>query len=186
MQAATLFENFDNPSVASTNNTAKDITYPSGLWNVCAITKPTTPTENDRINGLYSMRMRGLTGSNYMFMKFDKAGAGVLSFKYGSYSNHYGGEFTVQKSTDGGVNWVDAGSPITVPKWSGTFLTYSLPVNYNGKYRFKNVMTLSYLIMQIEPVNIDDFKILTWYRTGSNANIVGINRSYETPSETTY
>ena len=79
LKAATLFENFDIPSVASTNNSAKDITYPSGVWNVCAVTKPTTATENDRINGLYSMRMRGLASQNFMFMKFDKAGAGVLT-----------------------------------------------------------------------------------------------------------
>jgi len=168
LQASTLFENFDTPSGPSTNNTAKDITYPSGVWNVCAITKPTTANENDRINGLYSMRMRGLNGSNFMFMKFDKAGAGVLSFNYGSYSNHYGGEFTVQQSTDGGTTWVNTGTPVTVPKWSGTFLTYSYPVNYNGNIRFKIVMTLRTPNNANEQVNIDDFQI-TDYGTEQTA-----------------
>ena len=159
LNATILFENFDNPSVASTTNTAKDITYPSGVWNVCAITKPTTATENDRINGLYSMRMRGLSGSNFMFMKFDKAGAGILSFKYGSYSNHSGGEFTIEKSTDQGATWSSIGTPTVVPKWSGTFLTYSLPVNYNGNIRFKIVMTLRTPNNANEQVNIDDLMI---------------------------
>jgi len=158
LKAATLFENFDSPSVASTINSAKDITYNSGVWNTAGITKPNTPTENDRINGVYSMRMRGLDGSNFMFMKFDKAGAGVLSFNYGSYSNHYGGEFTIQKSTDGGP-WVDAGSPVTVPKWSGTFLTYSLPINYDGNIRFKIVVTCRTPNNANEQFNIDDFMI---------------------------
>lgn len=159
LQATTLFENFDLPSGASTNNTPKDITYPSGIWNICAITKPTTATENDRINGLYSMRMRGLSSQNYMLMKFDKASAGVLSFNYGSYSNHSGGEFTVQQSTDGGLNWTNLGSPVTVPKWSGTFLTYSYPVNYNGNIRFKIVVTLRTPNNANEQFNIDDFMV---------------------------
>ena len=159
INASTLFENFDNPSIASPTNSAKDITYPSGIWNTAGITKPTTATENDRINGIYSMRMRGLANQNFMFMKFDKAGAGVLSFNYGSYSNHSGGEFTIQKSTDGGVNWVNAGTPVTVPKWSGTFLTYSLAVNYDGNIRFKIVMTLRTPNNANEQVNIDDFQI---------------------------
>lgn len=186
LQAATLYENFDNPSAASTTNAAKDITYPSGVWNVCAITKPTNATENDRINGLYSMRMRGLASQNFMFMKFDKAGAGVLSFNYGSYSNHNGGEFTIEKSTDQGATWTPVGAPVVVPKWSGTFLTYSLPVNYNGNIRFKIVMTLRTPNNANEQVNIDDFMI-TDYGTEqvampSSSAPTGI---YETPQTVT-
>lgn len=186
LSAATLFENFDNPSIASTNNTAKDITYPSGVWNVCAITKPTTPTENDRINGLYSMRMRGLTGSNFMFMKFDKAGAGVLSFNYASYSNHYGGEFTIEKSTDGGSSWTTIGTPVVVPKWSGTFLTYSLPINYNGNIRFKIVMTLRTPNNANEQVNFDDFMITDYGTEQVEMPVSSVPTGiYETPQTVT-
>lgn len=186
LSAATLFENFDNPSIASTNNTAKDITYPSGVWNVCAITKPNTPTENDRINGLYSMRMRGLTGSNFMFMKFDKAGAGVLSFNYASYSNHYGGEFTIQQSTDAGGTWTTIGSPVVVPKWSGTFLTYSLPVNYNGNIRFKIVMTLRTPNNANEQVNFDDFMITDYGTEQVSMPVSSVPTGiYETPQTVT-
>jgi|GEM_PF-2169203 len=159
LKAATLFEDFENPSVASTNNNGVQITYPTGVWYTYGITKPTNATENDRINGIYSMRMRGYDSRNSMYMMFDKAGAGVLSFKYGSYSNHFGGEFTVQKSTDGGLNWVAAGTPVTVPKWSGTFLTYSLPVNYNGNIRFKIVVTCRTPNNPNEQFNIDDFMV---------------------------
>jgi hypothetical protein len=186
IQSATLFENFDIPSGPSTTNSAKDITYPSGIWNVCAITKPTNPTENDRINGLYSMRMRGLTGSNFMFMKFDKAGAGVLSFNYGSYSNHSGGEFTIQKSTDAGANWVTIGSPVVIPKWSGTFLTYSLPVNYSGNIRFKIVVTLRTPNNANEQFNIDDFQITDFGTEQTAIPVTSIGTAvYETPQTVT-
>ena len=182
LQAATLFENFDSPSVASTGNNGIQITYPSGIWYTFGVTKPNTATENDRIIGTYSMRMRGLDGKNSMYMMFDKAGAGVLSFIYGSYSNHSGGEFTVQRSTDGGTSWVNAGTPVTVPKWSGTFLTYSLPVNYNGNIRFKIVMTLRTPNNANEQVNIDDFMI-TDYGTEQTAIPVSsiLTGVYETP-----
>ena len=182
LQAVTLFENFDSPSIPSTSNSAKDITYPSGIWNVCAITKPTNATENDRINGIYSMRMRGLAGQNFMFMKFDKAGAGVLSFNYGSYSNHSGGEFTVQQSTDGGSTWTNSGTPITVPKWSGTFLTYSLPINYSGNIRFKILVTLRTPNNANEQFNIDDFEITDF---GTEQTAIPVTSTltgvYETP-----
>lgn len=157
--AATLFENFDNPSVAATNNNGVEITYPSGIWYTFGITKPTNATENDRIDGIYSMRMRGLDAKNSIYMKFDKAGAGTLSFNYCSYSNHSGGEFTIQKSTNGGTTWVDAGTPMIVPKWSGTFLTYSLPVNYDGNIRFKIVVSLRTPNNANEQFNIDNFQI---------------------------
>lgn len=186
LHAATLFENFDSPSVASTSNSAKDITYPSGVWNVCAITKPNTPTENDRINGVYSMRMRGLLNQNFMFMKFDKAGAGTLSFKYGSYSNHRGGEFTVQKSTDGGTNWSDLGSSPIIPVWSGTFLTYSVPVNYNGNIRFKIVVTLRTPNNANEQFNIDDFMVTDYGTTQVAMPTSSVSTGvYETPQTVT-
>lgn len=159
VHAASLFENFENPSVASTTNNGATITYTSGSWFTNGITKPTNPTENDRIIGLYSQRMRGLDAKNVIYMNFDKAGAGVLSFKYGSYSNHSGGEFTIQKSTNGGTGWETIGSPISVPKWSGTFLTYSLPVNYNGNIRFKIVVTCRTINNPNEQFNIDDFMV---------------------------
>ncbi|MEI8271143.1 MAG: chitobiase/beta-hexosaminidase C-terminal domain-containing protein [Paludibacter sp.] len=159
LNAATLFENFDSPSVASTNNNGVTITYPSGSWFTNGITKPTTATENDRIIGTYSMRMRGLDGKNTMYMIFDKAGAGVISFNYASYSNHSGGEFTVQQSTDGGSTWTNSGTPITVPKWSGTFLTYSQPINYSGNIRFKIVVTCRTVNNPNEQFNIDNLQV---------------------------
>lgn len=183
---ATLFENFDTPSVASTNNNGVQITYPSGNWYTYGITKPTNATENDRINGLYSMRMRGLDTKNTLYMNFDKAGAGTLSFKYGSYSNYRNGEFTIQKSTNGGSSWETIGSPVTIPVWSGTFLTYSLPVNYDGAIRFKLVVTCRNPNNPNEQFNIDD-----WMITDFGTEQVSMPASsvptgvYETPQSVT-
>jgi hypothetical protein len=157
--AVILFENFDNPSVAATNNNGVTITYPSGAWFTNGITKPANATENDRIIGLYSQRMRGLDAKNLLQMNFDKAGAGVLSFKYASYSSHSNGEFTIQKSTNGGSSWEQIGSAVVVPKWSGTFLTYTLPVNYDGNIRFRLVVTLRTPNNPNEQFNVDDFMI---------------------------
>lgn len=157
--AATLFENFENPSVAATTNNGVLITYPTGQWFSYGITKPNTPTENDRKNGLYSIRMRGLDAKNTLEMRFDKAGAGILSFKYGSFSIHSNGEFIIQKSTNQGVNWEDVGTKITLPKWSGTMLTYTLPINYDGNIRFRLVVTLRTPNNANEQFNIDDFMI---------------------------
>lgn len=159
LRSATLFENFESPTVASTNNNGATITYPSGSWFTNGITKPSSADERDRIFGLYSQRMRGLDGKNVIYMNFDKVGAGVLSFKYGSYSNHSGGEFSIQKSTNGGTIWETIGSPVTVPKWSGTMLTYSFPVNYNGNIRFKLVVTCRTINNPNEQFNIDDFMV---------------------------
>lgn len=157
--AATLFENFENPSVAATNNNGVLITYPTGQWFSNGITKPNTPTENDRKNDLYSIRMRGLDGKNTLEMRFDKNGAGVLSFKYGSFSNHSNGEFTIQKSTNQGGSWEDVGTKVTLPKWSGTMLTYSAPINFDGNIRFRLVVTLRSPNNPNEQFNIDDFMI---------------------------
>lgn len=157
-KAATLFENFDNPSVAATTNNGVAITYNSGNWYSFGITKPTTATENDRINGSYSIRMRGLDAKNSLYMQFDKAGAGTLSFVYGSYSNNSDGEIIVQQSTNGGTTWT-ALDTVSVPKWSGTFLSYSLPVNYNGNIRFKILAMLRSVNNPNQQFNIDDFMV---------------------------
>lgn len=166
LQAATLLETFDNPSLSATNNNGVQITYPSGNWYSFGITKPTTPTEADRINGIYSIRMRGLAAKNLLYMMFDKNGAGVVSFNYGSYSNHSGGEFILQKSTNSGSSWENIGSSVTVPAWSGTFLTYSAVVNYNGNIRFRLLFTET--TNANTQVNIDDFMI-TDYNTEQTA-----------------
>lgn len=182
--AASLFETFDSPSASATNNNGVKITYPSGDWFSHGITKPTNANENDRINGLYSIRMRGLAAKNTLYMMFDKAGAGVVSFNYGSYSNHSDGKFKLQKSTNGGVLWTDVSGEITVPVWSGTMLTFSQVVNEPGNVRFR--------IFMIETtnantqVNIDDFMI-----TDYNAEQTALPQSsvatgiYETPQTVT-
>lgn len=154
-QAATLFEDFENPTVLSTTYTPKDISYKTGVWIVCGVTKF---TEGDRANGLSSVKLWGRTaGQTSLTMKFDKAGAGVVSFKYGSVGNQSEGQFKLQQSINGGINWTDVGTEITVPKWLGTFLTYSAVINYNGDIRFRIEMTATTGVN--EKVSIDDFMI---------------------------
>ncbi len=136
--AATMLENFENPSTVLTSNIGGTVTYSSGNWSSYGINKMTSV---DRFNDVSSIRMRGLAGKSTLTMMFDHAGAGVVSFNYGSYSNHSGGAFTLQQSTDGGTTWTNVGSAVTVPVWSGTFLTYSATVNYNGNIRFRIAMT---------------------------------------------
>lgn len=185
VQAATLFEDFDNPSVASTTHAPKDITYSTGLWVVCGVTKLDPPDEGDRLNGLNSVRLWGRTaGQTSLSMKFDRIGAGVVSFNYGSTRNHSGGKFKLQQSINGGVNWTDVGSEITVPIWSGTFLTYSFNVNYSGSIRFRIEMTAT--TGTNEKISVDDFMI-TDYGTEqvampTSSVSTGI---YETPQSVT-
>ena len=156
LKATTLFENFDNPSIASTTHSAKDITYSSGLWNVCGITKSNPPKEEDHLIGDNSIRLWGRTpGSTSLNMKFNKAGAGVVSISYGSYGNHSGGKFKIQQSINDGGTWTDIGSEVTVPKWNGTFLTHSVSVNYNGNIRFRIEMTAT--TGTNDKINVDNF-----------------------------
>lgn len=184
ISAATLFENFDNPSISSTNNTGRTVGFDSGNWFTHGIIKPTTPNEGDRINGLYSMRMRGLANQNTMYMQFDKAGAGVVSFVYGSYSNHSGGEFILQKSTNAGVNWTDVGEKVVVPAWSGTFLTYSALVNEPGNVRFRIFMTVT--TNANTQVNIDDFMVTDYNMDQTATPISSVATGvYETPQTVT-
>jgi len=157
LHAATLFENFESPGsiVKSFINGGAAVNYTSGQWHVFY----NQMSSDDRYTGAGAVRMRGYNGGNYLQMKFDKAGAGTLSFKYGSYSNHRGGEFTVQKSTDGGATWSDLGTSPIIPTWNGTLLTYSIPVNYNGNIRFKIFAVLRTPNNANEQFNIDDFMV---------------------------
>lgn len=156
MNATTLFENFDNPgsTVKSYTGGGTNITYPSGGWYMYV----NVMTESDNYNGTSGVRIRGYAAASYTTMMFNKTGgAGVVSFKYGSYSSHSGGEFVLQKSTDNGANWADVGTKVTVPKWNGTFLTHSVIVNEAADVRFRISMTVTTNANTL--VNIDDFMI---------------------------
>jgi len=154
IQAATLFENFDSPSVVLTTNNGGQILFSSGNWYSYGINKT---VDGDRFNGTSSIRMRGYAGKSTMYMMFDKAGAGVVSFNYGSYASHNGGIFTLQQSTDQGTTWTNVGIAVIVPTWKGSLLSYSAVVNYSGNIRFRIAMTET--SNSNTQVNIDDFEI---------------------------
>jgi len=156
IKAATLFENFDNPgsTVKSFTGGGANITYPSGGWYMYV----NYMTEKDNYNGTSGVRIRGYAGASYTTMMFNKlGGAGVVSFKYGSYNNHSDGEFILQKSINNGANWEDVGTKVSVPKWGGTFLTHSVVVNEAADVRFRISMTVTSNANTL--VNIDDFMI---------------------------
>jgi len=182
LSAATLFENFDSPSVLYNNENSSGgiATYNSGNW-YCLLNKM---SDTDHYNGAGGIRLRGLAGKNMLEMKFDKQGAGVVSFLYGSYSGHNGGIIILQKSTDQGANWTDIGTAVTLPVWNGTFFNYSQRVDVQENVRFRIFTTVTSNSNQ--KINIDDFMI-TDYGTEQvsipvSSSLTGI---YETPQTVT-
>lgn len=182
LQAATLFENFDNPSaiVSNENSSLSSITYSTGPW-LCLVNKMTSV---DFFNGLGGIRFRGIPGKNMLEMKFNKNGAGVVSFNYCSYSNQSGGKFTLQQSINDGVNWTNVSSEITVPAFIGTFLTYSAIVNYNGNIRFRILATET--SNANTKINVDDFEITDYNIDQTALPVITPGTSvYETPQNVT-
>jgi len=157
IKAATLFEDFNSPSALlsseGTNSSLTDITYSTGVWK-CLVN---SMTDVDHYNGVGGIKLRGLTGKNILEMRFDKQGAGVVSFLYGSFSSNSGGIIVLQKSTDQGANWTNVGDPVTVPTWNGTFYLYSQQVNIQGGVRFRIFTTVT--SNANTRVNVDDFMI---------------------------
>ena len=183
VKAATLFENFDNPgsTVKSFTGGGANITYPSGGWYMYV----NYMTEKDNYNGTSGVRIRGYAGASYTTMMFNKlGGAGVVSFKYGSYSNHSDGEFILQKSINNGANWEDVGTKVTVPKWGGTFLTHSVVVNETADVRFRISMTVTSNANTL--VNIDDFMITDYGTEQVSMPTSSVSTGiYETPQTVT-
>jgi len=184
LNAATLFENFDNPgsTVKSFTGGGANINYPTGGWYMYV---NVMVSDADRYNGTSGVRIRGYANSPYTTMMFDKTGgAGVVSFNYGSYSSNSGGEFILQKSINQGSNWVDVGTKVTVPTWNGTFHTYSVAVNEPASVRFRISMTVTSNSNTM--VNIDDFQI-TDYNAEQTAIPISSSPTglYETPQSVT-
>ena len=160
--AAVLTEGFESPSPAGVYG-GITVTYSTGSWYVKGYT---TADANDRKNGSSCVRLRGKSSSSdvdhQVAMLFDKAGAGTVSFLYGSYSTYSGGIIQLQQSTDqadaslGTGTWTNVGSAITVPAWSGSLLTATYTVNYSGNIRFRVLKTTQ---TTSSSVCVDDFSV---------------------------
>jgi hypothetical protein len=155
-----FFEDFEDLDGAeSTNYSGKEMTFASGEWYIKGVT---SMDANDRYNGTRSIRLRGnATDEDHRAeMMFDKPnGAGTVSFKYGSYSAHTGGELQLQISTDQGATWVDKGEAIAVPSWvdGGSVLqTAEIEVNQDGDIRIR---VLKSNAKATSSVNVDDIEI---------------------------
>jgi len=160
-----LIEDFE----ISTPNLANKTSYVgavyalrSGSWYICGVGQMTT---TDRYNGNVGVRLRGNTSDtgiaeNMVEMRFDKPnGIGNVSFKYGSFSTHSGGQLQVQISTDQGSTWNNVGSVITAVSWPAAgseLLTASIDVNQIGDARIRIVKASQ---AANTSVNIDDILI---------------------------
>jgi len=158
-----FFEDFENiTGSGSSSYGGMEITFASGLWYIKGIT---IMDVSDRYNGTHGVRLRGNTTDveHRAEMRFDKPnGAGVVSFKYGSYSNHSGAVLRLQTSTNHGATWQYKGTPITVPSWTGggsVLQTATIEVNIEGDIRVRiiKVSASGNTSVDIDDIEITDF-----------------------------
>jgi hypothetical protein len=134
-------------------------TFASGEWYLAAVTS-TTDT-NDRKNGIRSVRLRD--EDNCAEMRFSKvSGAGTVSFKYASYSNHQNGKIQLEYSTNQGATWISAMDEITVPRTNGVsvaLFSTNVTLNITGdvRVRVRKTNTLSSSSVNIDDIEITDF-----------------------------
>jgi len=110
----------------------------------------------DHKNGTWAVRMRNSNGSIYM--NFDKAnGAGTVTVYHAKYGTDGNSTWKLQKSTDGGANWIDMGSTITTSTITLTPQTFS--INQPGNVRFKivHISGGSANRLNIDDITITDF-----------------------------
>ena len=174
-----IFEDFENITGSGSGNyEGHEVTFASGVWYIKGIT---TMTASDRHNGIRSIRLKGSNPDidHRAEMMFDKPnGAGTVSFKYGSFSNHANGVLQLQLSTDQGVTWIDQGEPVTVPSWvdGGSVLqTATITVNQSGNIRIR--------ILKISApgnttVNIDDIEITDFDASTPNISVSPTNLAF--------
>ena len=161
MSSDNFFEDFEDMT-GNGSYSGAEVTFASGLWYIKGYT---TMDQNDRHNGTRSIRLRGATSDveHRAEMMFDKLnGAGTVSFKYGSYSSHSGGELQLQISTDQSATWIDKGDVITVPSWTdgGNVLqTAQIEVNTDGNIRIRIIKVNA---KASSSVNIDDIEITNY------------------------
>jgi hypothetical protein len=172
-----FFEDFETMT-GSGAYTGAEVTFASGLWYIKGYT---TMDANDRYNGTRSIRLRGNASDveHRAEMLFDKTnGAGIVSFKYGSYSSHAGGQLQLQTSTDQGTSWQDKGAVITVPSWTGggsVLQTASVEVNQDGNIRIRIIKINA---AATSSVNIDDIEITDFGAGGPTLSVTPMNLAF--------
>jgi len=154
------WEDFEE-MIGSGSYNGSSVTLATGPWYIKGYT---TMDGNDRRNGARSVRLRGAVGDegHRVEMEFDKSdGAGIISFKYGSYSNHSGGKIQLFVSSDSGETWDAVGDEITVPSWINggeVLLSADIEVYRIGNIRIKieKVNALANSSLNIDDIDITD------------------------------
>ena len=128
-QATVLSEGFETGT--KTAYTAADVTLGTGVWNLNdALIGNTT---SDPKVGTASARVRN---SGILTMKFDvTSGIGTVSIQHGRYGTDASSTWQLWYSTDGGVNYLQAGS--TISTTVGTLSTATFTVNVTGAARLQ-------------------------------------------------
>jgi hypothetical protein len=126
--------NFEGAGETKTGYGSGAVTLNGISWNM---TDALIGTEAaDFKNGARSARMRGY-GTSSMTMLADKSGgAGVITFSYRRYGTDAQVAWAVEYSSDGGVNWLQAGVNFTAPA-TNDVQTFSNTLNIPGTVRFR-------------------------------------------------
>lgn len=147
---------------------AGTVELPSGTWLLDGALIGNL-TADLKQSGAWSVRMRA--GGARLEMQFNKDGVGEVSFWYGTYSTDAArpSEFKLQKSTNGGVNWVDVGHPLTT---TATLQQAVFQINAPGNHRFRIVkITDSPTSGNQLRMNIDDFRVTNYVQVAENPTI---------------
>lgn len=177
--AITWLEDFESGSKISF--TEADVNLSMGSWKLKDALLGSD--SNDKKTGAKSVRMRT---SGVLTMNFDKTnGAGVITVYHANYGTLTGGSWKLQISTNGGVDWTDAGP---VVECSNVLSPAHFVVNHNGSLRCK-VLQLSGDRINIDDVAITDFVespvSTTWTGAFSNEWTQAANWSNGIPGNTT-
>ena len=158
-----IFEDFEQVINGTALYAGSYVTFASGEYFIAGTA---TMDANDRYIDTRSIRLRGNnaadTGSrtNRIEMNFDKPnGAGMVSFKYASYSSHSGGIVYVQYSTDQGETWNDVpNNSVTAPAWNAEvgMLDANVAVDISGDVRVRIIKPRG---GTTNSVNIDNLEI---------------------------
>jgi len=166
-------EDFENMTGSGGSYTGALVTFGTGQWWVKGYT---TMDDQDHRNGARSVRLRGNSGDgdHTVEMRFDKPdGIGTVTFKFGSYGGHSGGQLKLQVSSDSGTTWQDRGQLITVPSWTAggeVLQTATVTVNkvFPARIKIVNISNTGN-----KTVNVDDISITDCTATVPMLNISG-------------
>jgi len=133
---------------SKTSYTAGDVELSTGSWNFDNALLGSL--SSDRKNGTRSARIKSL-GS--ISMNFDVEAATTVKVSHANFSSDTGANWKLQKSTDGGLTWVDVDTTITS---TSTLTERTFTVNEARPVRFRIAVSGT----SGHRINIDDFTIL--------------------------